>query len=299
MATILKKVSGADRVFNIVAYSILTVAFLLVAYPLYFVVIASLSDPLLVGSGQVWFFPRGFTLEGYQRVLGDAAILRGYWNTIVYTVIGTTVNLAVTVPAAYALSRKDLKGRNPIMFLFMLTMFITGGTIPTFIVVRSLNLLNSMWALILPAAMSVYNMIIARTFFQSTIPDELWEAAEIDGCSIVRFFGSIVLPLSKAILAILVLYYGVGHWNSYYSAMLYITERSSFPLQLVMRGILTKNEIPGNMIQADVDLMAQRQYLAEMIKYALIISSSLPVLILYPFLQKYFVKGVMIGSVKG
>lgn len=293
------KKSSADKLFDAVTFLILTALLFLVAYPLYFVIVASFSDPVLVGSGQVWWYPKGFTLEGYKKVLGDPDIIGGYINSIMYTFFGVSVNLIVTIPAAFALSRKDLKGRSVFMILFMITMFISGGTIPTFIVVRSLGLLDTMWALILPAAMSVYNMIIARTFFQSTIPDELWEASAIDGCSIGRFFYSIVLPISKALIAIMVLYYGVGHWNSYYSAMLYINDKSKFPLQLVMRGILTKNQVPPNMINADTDLMAQRQYLAEMIKYSLIILASLPVLILYPFLQKYFVKGVMIGSVKG
>lgn len=288
-----------DTLFNAFSYLLLTVVLLIVAYPLYFVVIASFSDPVLVGTGKVWLFPRGFTTEGYERVLGDPEILRGYLNTILYTFVGVVINLSVTLPAAYALSRKDLKGRNVILFLFMLTMFISGGLIPTFIVVNNLHLLNTMWALVLPVAMSVYNMIIARTFFLNTIPDDLWEAARMDGCSDLHFFLSIVMPLSKAITAILILYYGVSHWNSYYNAMVYISDREKFPLQLILRGILTKNQISGSMIRADADLMAQRQYLAEMIKYALIIVSSLPVLVLYPFLQKYFVKGVMIGSIKG
>lgn len=288
-----------DRVFNGVSFLLLTAVLLTVAYPLYFVVIASFSDPVLVGTGKVWLFPRGVTVEGYRRVLGDPQIIKGYLNSLLYTTVGTGINLVVTLPAAYALSRKGLKGRNVIMFFFMLTMFISGGLIPTFLVVSGLGLLDSIWALVLPAALSVYNMVIARTFFQNSIPDELWEAANMDGCSNARFFLAVVLPISKAIIAILVLYYGVSHWNSYYNAMVYITDRDKFPLQLILRGILTKNQVSGNMVQADVDLMAQRQYLAEMIKYALIIVSSLPVLVLYPFLQKYFVKGVMIGSVKG
>lgn len=297
-----KRVPGrakGDALFHGVSFVLLTAVLLAVAYPLYFVIIASFSDPVLVGTGKVWLFPRGFTIEGYKRVLGDPQIIRGYLNSLLYTTVGTSINLFVTLPAAYALSRKGLKGKNLIMFFFMLTMFISGGLIPTFLVVSNLGLLNSVWALVLPAALSVYNMVIARTFFQNSIPDELWEVANMDGCSNARFFVSIVLPLSKAIIAILVLYYGVSHWNSYYNAMVYITDRNKFPLQLMLRGILTKNQVSGNMIQADVDLMAQRQYLAEMIKYALIIVSSLPVLVLYPFLQKYFVKGVMIGSVKG
>lgn len=293
------KIRSGDRAFNIGSYIFLTIILIAVAYPLYFVIIASFSDPVQVGTGKVWLFPKGFTLEGYKRVLGDADIIKGYVNTILYTFVGTCINLIVTLPAAYALSRKDLKGKKPLMFFFLLTMFVSGGLIPTFIIVRGLHLLNTMWALVLPVAMSTYNMIIARTFFQNSIPNELWEVATIDGCSIGRFFVEIVLPLSKAIIAILILYYGVSHWNSYYNAMVYISDRDKFPLQLVLRSILTKNQVPNNMIQADMDLMAQRQYLAEMIKYALIIVSSLPVLVLYPFLQKYFVKGVMIGSVKG
>ncbi|MDL2294260.1 carbohydrate ABC transporter permease [Ruminococcaceae bacterium OttesenSCG-928-D13] len=291
--------SRGDRIFDLVTLLLLTLVLLAVAYPLYFVVIASLSDPMLVANGEVWLWPKNFSIEAYTKVLGDEHIVGGFLNSLKYTVLGTAINLVVTLPCAYAMSRRDLKGKGIFTTFFLITMFVSGGMIPTFMVVRNLHLLNTTWAMVLPGAMSVFNMIIARTFFQSTIPDELREAAEIDGCSIPRFFVSVVLPLSKAIIVILVLYYGVGHWNSYYNAMLYITDRVRFPLQLVMRGILTQNQIPANMIQADVDLVQHRQYLAEQIKYALIIISSLPLLVIYPFLQKYFIKGVMIGSLKG
>ncbi|MEG0492974.1 MAG: carbohydrate ABC transporter permease, partial [Clostridia bacterium] len=263
-----KKLCKQDRIFNLVSYVLLTFALVAVAYPLYFVLIASVSDPIAVGNGQVWFWPKGVSFEGYKRVLGDPNITHGYTNTIVYTFVGTAINLLVTLPAAFAMSRKNLKGRGLFMTLFMITMFVSGGMIPTYLVVKKLGLLDTIGALVLPGAMSVYNMLIARTFFQTSIPESLWEASEMDGCTYARYFASVVLPLSKAIIAILALFYGIGHWNAYYNAMIYLTDSQKFPLQLVMRAILTKNQMPANMMLADVSLFSSMQYTAEMIKYA-------------------------------
>lgn len=293
-----KRLSRQDAAFNVVSFVILTLVFLSIAYPLYFVLIASVSDPVAVASGNVWLWPKGLTLDGYARVFADSRIMRGYMNSVLYTLAGIAVDVAVTLPAAYSMSRRDLVGRNGFMVFFMIITFISGGLVPTFLVVKSLHLYNTMWALILPGAINIYFMIIARTFFQSSIPFELWEAANMDGCSNARFFMGVVLPLSKAIVAILVLYYGVGHWNSYFSAMIYLNDTKKYPLQLILRDILVQNQLNYSMIK-DQDLLAQRQNLSEMIKYALIIVSSVPVLCLYPFLQKYFIKGVLIGSLKG
>lgn len=228
--------------------------------------------------------------------------MRGFFNSIFITASGILVNLAVTLPTAYALSRNTFSGKKPITLFYMITMFFGGGLIPTYLVVKNLHMLNTLWALILPGCLSVYNMIVARTFFKANISEELYEAAEIDGCTQGRFFFKIALPLSKAIIAILVLYYGVGHWNAYFSALLYISDKSFYPLQLVLRNILITNQTALSQTattEAARALLREKQQLIEVMKYSLIIISSVPVLVLYPFIQKHFVKGVMIGSVKG
>lgn len=268
-----------------------------ILYTLIFVVSASLSEPEAVYQGRVWLFPKGFTLEGYQRVFRDSIIWIGYGNSVYYTVIGTIISVVLTLTSAYALSRKDLVGRGFITALMIFTMFFNGGIIPTYLIVKGLGLLNSVWALVLPNAVSMTNIIITRTFFAQTIHDELLEAAQMDGCSNTRFFISIVLPLSKAIIAVITLYYAVGIWNDYIQALLYLDKRKMYPLQLILREILIQSqmsEMVTDLIEAD-----KLQRVSEIIKYALIIVASLPLLMLYPFLQRYFVKGVMIGSIKG
>lgn len=297
MAMTLKQ-TKQDVVFDVFNYGILTIFLLLVLYPLYFIVIASFSDPHAIYTGDVWLFPRDASLEGYQRIFEDSGIWRGYWNSFRYAVVGTAVNLLLTLPAAFGLSRKGLVGRNPIMFVITFTMFFHGGLIPTYLVVKNLGLLNSIWAMIIPQAVGVWNLIVARTFFQSTIPEELHDSAVIDGCSDNRFFLSIVLPVSTALVAIMVLFYGVQHWNTYFQALIYLRDEELYPLQLVLRAILIENEISDEMAE-DVLAMQQQQRIAELIKYGIIILASLPLLILYPFLQRYFVKGVMIGAIKG
>lgn len=294
--------SREDVIYDTVIFIILTLLLLIVAYPLYFIIISSISDPKAVSAGKVVFVPVGFTLEGYMEVFKDNRIVRSFLNSLLYTTVGTLLNLAVTLPTAYALSRSKFCLNKFVTTFYLITMFISGGMIPTYLVVQKTGLLDTMWSLILPGALGVYNMIVARTFFQQNISEELYEAAEIDGCGHGRFFFSIALPLSGAIIAIMVLYYGVGHWNSYFSALLYMQTEEKFPLQLVLRSILVQNETQLN--QASVSTAAreaierQRQ-LVELMKYSLIIISSIPVLVLYPFIQKHFVKGVMIGSVKG
>ena len=291
-----------DRIFDAVLFIILTLILLIVAYPLYWVIISSFSDPKAVSAGQVIWKPIGFTLKGYAEVFNDDSVVRGFFNAIVITVSGVLVNLAVTMPTAYALSRSKFGGKKIITAFYMVTMFFSGGLIPTYLVIRNLHMLDTYWALILPGCLGVYNMIVARTFFQSNISEELYEAAEIDGCTQGQFFFKIALPLSGAITAILVLYYGVGHWNSYFSALIYISDPEKYPLQLVLRNILITNEAALSQAATSAAARAalrEKQELIDVMKYSLIIISSVPVLVLYPFIQKHFVKGVMIGSVKG
>ena len=298
----MKKVNGisrsrADKAFDIMDYVLLTIAFLLVAYPLYFVIIASVSDPIAVYEGRVVLYPIKPTLEGYARIFSYESLFVGYKNTILYTLVGTAINVVLTVTAGYALSRKELVGRNVMMMGVMFTMIFSGGMIPTYLLVRQLGLYNTMWALILPGAVSTWNLIVCRTFFQQTIPDELREAADLDGCGDVAFFLRVVLPLCSSIIAVMVLFYAVSHWNSYYNALIYLSSTSKYPLQLVLRNILIVNTM-DDMVN-DVATQAAQQRMGDLIKYGMIIVSSLPLLILYPFLQKYFVKGVMIGAIKG
>ena len=291
-----------DVIFDTVIFLILTLILFVVAYPLYWVIISSFSDPTAVSAGKVLLRPIGFTLKGYAEVFKNSQVMRGFFNSIVITFVGVCVNLAVTLPTAYALSRDNFSGKKPITVFYMITMFFGGGMIPTYLVVKNMQLLNTIWALVLPGCLSVYNMIVARTFFKSNISEELYEAGEIDGCTQSRFFFQIALPLSKAIIAIMVLYYGVGHWNSYFSALLYISDQDKYPLQLVLRNILITNQTALSQTATTAAARAalqEQQQLIDVMKYSLIIISSVPVLIMYPLVQKHFVKGVMIGSVKG
>ena len=291
-----------DVIFDTVIFIILTLILFVVAYPLYWVIISSFSDPTAVSAGKVLLRPMGFTLKGYAEVFKNSQVMRGFFNSIVITFVGVCVNLAVTLPTAYALSRDNFSGKKPITVFYMITMFFGGGMIPPYLVVKNMQLLNTIWALVLPGCLSVYNMIVARTFFKSNISEELYEAGEIDGCTQSRFFFQIALPLSKAIIAIMVLYYGVGHWNSYFSALLYISDQDKYPLQLVLRNILITNQTALSQTATTAAARAalqEQQQLIDVMKYSLIIISSVPVLIMYPLVQKHFVKGVMIGSVKG
>ncbi|MCI5550062.1 MAG: carbohydrate ABC transporter permease [Clostridiales bacterium] len=291
-----------DKVFMTVLYVVLALVLIVVIYPLLFVVFASMSDPQYVNSGALLLYPKGFNLLGYQQVFRDQRILIGYGNTIYYTVFGTILAVAVNMMGGYALSRDDLPGRGIVMALFVFTMYFGGGMIPFYLIVRNLHLTNTRTILVLLGGTSVYNMIIARSFFISTIPRELQEAAEIDGCGTGRFFFSIVMPLSKAITAVIVLYCAVGQWNAYFNALIFISDRDKFPLQIFLREILLTAKTYES---ADVlstlsgDDLARMQRMSEVTKYGVIVVSTLPIIALYPFLQKYFVKGVMIGSLKG
>ncbi len=292
------KPSKSDVIFIWINESFLVLCFLLVAYPLIYIFSSSFSDPRAVVSGKVILWPVDFSLEGYSAVFKDKYILLGYRNTIFYTFFGTLINVLLTILAAYPLSRKRFIGRNLFMFLFTFTMIFSGGLIPTYMLVQSLGMVNTRWAMLIPNAIGIWNVIIARTYFQTTIGDELMEAAQLDGCDHIRFLLSIVLPLSKAIIAVLVLFYAVGHWNSFFDAFIYLNKKEMFPLQIVLRDILIMNTIDASMT-LDPELMEAKQGLADLLKYSLIIVASLPVWCIYPFVQKYFVKGVMIGAIKG
>ena len=293
-----KDYSRGDKVFVILVGIVLTFFFIAVLYPCIFVISASFSSGAAVQSGRVVLFPVDFSLDGYKTVFNTPTIWTGYRNSIFYTVAGTLINLFMTLIAAYCMSRHDLPGRNGIMLAFTFTMFFNGGLIPMYMQVQSLHLLNSPLALMLPGAISVYNMIVARTFFMNTIPRELLEASQIDGCSDLRYFISIVLPLSKAIIAVLTLFYAVGHWNAYFNAMIYLHDKNLYPLTLFLREILMSSQIDPSTV-SDPEMQARLADIAAVIKYALIMVSVVPVLLIYPFVQKYFVTGVMIGSVKG
>lgn len=293
--------SWDDKVFDAIAAVLCVLVLVIVAYPLYYVIICSFSDPNAVNMGKVVFLPSGFTLEGYQTILDYEPIWIGYRNTIFYAIVGTAFNLALTLPCAYALSRPDFKGRNLIMMLFTFTMFFSGGTIPTYLVMKDLKLLDSIWAMILPGAVNVMNLIIARTYFASSVPFEIQEAAMIDGCSNRRLFTNIVVPLSMPMIAVIMLYYLVTHWNVYFRALLYMSSPSKYPLQLYLRNILLLDQML-DMMEGDaeaIEAMTRRLQLRASIKYGIVVVSSMPVLILYPLLQKYFAKGVMVGAVKG
>lgn len=292
------KDSQSDKVFNVVNYTLLWCVLIVILYPLIYVVSASFSSTHAVISGKVWLWPVEPSLDGYRAVFKNQMVLTGFKNTLIYTVLGTALNLMLTVMAAYPLSRKDFRGRNFFMLLFVFTMMFSGGLIPTYLVVRQLGMIDTIWSMIIPVALTVWNVIIMRTYFQVTIPRELLEASQMDGCSDIRFLLQIVLPLSGPILAVISLFYAVGHWNQYFNALIYLKSADLYPLQLVLRDILVQNEVNIEML-GDAKTAAARQGLRELLKYSLIVVSTVPLLVVYPFVQKYFVKGVMIGSIKG
>jgi len=286
-----------EHAFRLAVYAICLFILVVTLYPLYFIFIASVSNPVEVANGNVWLLPKGITTLGYERIFVDDRIWIGYRNTILYTVGGTILSLLVTIPAAYALSRKDFVLRRPLMFYFVFTMFFSGGLIPTYITVKNYGLVDTPWVMIILWAFNTFNMIVARTFFEANIPDELFEAAKIDGCGNARFFVQIVLPLSKAILSVVMLFVIVGKWNEYFTALIYLRNTDLFPLQIILREILIQNNafMNGSGVTANSSITQ----LADLIKYGIIIVSTLPVLIIYPFIQKYFEKGMMVGAVKG
>ena len=298
MKTATARLTGADLAFAILNYAFLSLVLMIAAYPLWFVLIASFSDPHLVWGGKVWIVPQGFNLEGYRNIISNPNIAIGYRNSVLYTAVGTALNLFMTITAAYPLSRKDFGPRHGLTLLYTVTMFFSGGLIPTYLLVKSLGLINTFWAMILPNAVAFYYIVITRTYFQTSIPEELWESASLEGCSNVRFLRSIVIPLSAPIIAVMTLFYSVGHWNSYFNGLIYLTQKNRFPLQLILREILILGQMQDTII-TDVLEAATLQRISESIKYGVIIVASLPVLMLYPLVQRHFVKGIMIGALKG
>ncbi|TCC01545.1 carbohydrate ABC transporter permease [Kribbella soli] len=287
----------SDRMFLICVYLLLSVFFLVVLLPLLYIVASSFSSPAAVSSGRVLFWPVEFSLRGYNAVFDNPQIVQGYLNSLFYTVVGTIVSVTMTVAIAYPLSRRSLVGRNVVMTLILFTMLFTGGLIPTYLVVQSAGLLDTRWALILPQAIGVWQVIIARTYFRTAIPDELVEAAQLDGCGDLRFLWSVVIPLAKPMIAVVALMYAIMQWNSYFDALIYLKNPDLFPLQLVLRNILILNTTGGGAVDASV--VIQRQELADLLKYSLIVVASVPVLLIYPFVARYFTKGILIGAVKG
>ncbi|OPA76957.1 sugar ABC transporter permease [Paenibacillus selenitireducens] len=290
--------SKSDRVFMFFVYVFLTFVLLVVAIPLLYILSSSISSPQAVVTGKVWLFPVDFTLDGYKAVFRNSQIGIGFMNSFFYTIVGTLINVLLTIMIAYPLARKTFYGRNVFMVMLVITMMFEGGLIPFYLVVKNLHLLDTRWAMILPGALAVFQVIIARTFFQTSIPDELSEAAELDGCSDIRFIISIVLPLSKPVIAVMTLMYAVGHWNAYFDALIFLRSPDLFPLQIILRNILILSSVDPSMM-ANVDQVQAQQGLRELLKYSLIVVASAPILIIYPFVQRHFVKGVMIGSLKG
>lgn len=289
--------SRDDYIINFIAYFLCSLVLIATLYPLIYVVSASFSEPSEVINGNIWLLPKNVTLDGYEMILDYDPIWIGYRNTIFYTVFGTAFNLLLTLPCAYSLSRRDFRGRKGIMLLFTFTMFFSGGMIPLYLIIRNLGMIDTVWAVVLPGAISVHNLIIAKSFFSSSIPFELQESAFVDGCSNIRTLLTIIIPLSAPILAVLTMYYGVAHWNAYFNAMMYLSDSKKFPLQIALREILMTNSIAD---ATDTTMNSVDQILLyEGLKYAVVIVASLPVMCLYPFLQRYFVKGTMIGAVKG
>lgn len=296
------KESVGDRIFLICVYIFVTLALIVTLYPLIYILSASMSDPAAVRTGRMVLWPVDVTLQGYRVILQNASLWRGYYNTIIYTVVGTSINLLLTIPAGYVLSRDDFQLKGFVTKMMVITMFISGGMIPTYILVNNLGITNTMWALVLPGAASVYNIVITRVFMSTTIPDELTEAAVMDGANNFKIFTAVVLPLSKPIIAVMALFYGIGHWNNFFNALLYLDDRSLYPLQMVLREILVLQDLASNpdVISEEQALYAHsQQQLAAVMKYGVMVVATAPVIMVYPFLQKYFVKGVMLGSIKG
>lgn len=293
------KESKSDFIFNVVNSIILIIVSIVCLYPLVFVVSASISNPDALVSGKVILWPVGFSLEGYKATFAYKQTWIGFFNSAFYALLGTLISLFTTITAAYPLSRKDFKGRSVFTFIFAFTMWFSGGMIPTYLVVKNLGLLDTRWALVLPTGISVYNMLIVKSYFENNLPDELLESCKLDGCSDLVFLRKFAIPLSKPVLAVVTLFNIVGFWNSYFYAFLYISKRELYPLQIFLREILLMNQTSDLIGQLDLASLAKRERLSELIKYSLIVISSFPIIIIYPFIQKYFVSGILIGSIKG
>ncbi len=293
------RLSPEDRVFGIVTYILGTVFMLLCAYPLIYVLSASVSNPELIVSGKIILLPREIQFRAYEAVFKSEDILLGYRNAVFYAFAGTAINILLTTAGAYVLSRPDLWGRTAITFLISFTMFFSGGMIPTYITIKNLGMINTVWAMLLPGAISATNLLIMRNFFTHSVPQEIIEAAHVDGCSNIGTLCRIVLPVSGSIIAVMVIFYFVGHWNAYFSAMIYLNDKKLYPLQVFLREILIQNQLGDMSGGADSVNQAEMTLLYEALKFAVITVATLPIMCVYPFLQRYFVKGVMIGSIKG
>lgn len=289
-----------DVIFNAFNYTFLTIGLVLVLYPVIYIISASFSDAGMVASGRVFLLPVKPTLAGYEAVFNYPRIWIGYANSLYYAVVGTSINIVMTILAAYPLSRRDFKGRNAIMALMAFTMFFSGGMVPLYLLINKLGILNTRWAMVIPNAVAVFNIIVARTYIQTTIPDELLDASRIDGCSDTRFIIQVVVPLCKPLIAVLCLWYAVGHWNSFFPALIYLKDVKLFPLQIILREVLVMNVVDMSKVWVlDFEEYLKREQLRELLKYSLIVVASVPVLLIYPFAQRYFVKGIMIGAIKG
>lgn len=294
------KLSAEDKIFRIISLTFLTIIMIVIIYPLVFVLFASFSDPFRVYESPLLLFPKGFCIESYKLVFEYKDIWIGYRNSLMYTILGTTVNVIMTSLGAYPLSRKDFAGRGVLTVFYVFTMFFNGGLIPSYLVIHKLGLPNTIGVMIIPMAVGVYNMIIMRTYFQQRIPPSLEDAAKIDGCTNFALFRKVVLPLSKPIIAVMALFYGVGHWNSYFHGMIYLSNRELYPLQLFLRELLVQNSMENMMQTIVVDEQYATRMVARMgLKYAVIVAATLPIFILYPFLQRFFKTGIMVGAIKG
>ena len=292
------RLDTSDVIFNVIIGALITSIILIIVYPLYFIVIASFSEPSAILNGEVFLLPKGITFEGYERIFSDPGILRGFGNSLLYTTIATTISVSLILTGGYALSRPDLYGRKFFTMLFVITMFFDGGLVARYLVVKDLGMLNTMWAVVLPGAIGVWNLIIARSFFENNIPSELREAAQLDGSDDFRFFFQVVLPLSKPLIALMIMIHFVANWNAFFDALIYLDDESKYPLQLVLRNILIQSEVTSAGGTGAIDSYAAAQRLGELMKYGMIVISSAPLLIALPFMQKYFTKGAMLGAVK-
>lgn len=291
------KKSKEDKIFDFILYGIAAILIVVALYPMYFIVIASISNPNLVSNGEILFLPKGINFKAYEQLASYSQLWTGYKNTILYVIVGTIFTLVVNIPAAYALSRKKLYGRKALTIFYLIPMFFTGGLIPTYLAVQQFHLLDTFWVMVLPFSVVTYYIIVGRTFFANSIPEELWEAAQLDGCGYMGFFFRIVLPLSKAVIAVIALWAAVGQWNSYFNALIYLRNPELQPLQIILRNILISNQTISSMTTGAA--AAEAKQMADLIKYAVIVVSSAPIMCLYPFVQKHFNQGVMLGSLKG
>ncbi len=291
------KKSKEDKIFDFILYGIAAILIVVALYPMYFIVIASISNPNLVSNGEILFLPKGINFKAYEQLASYSQLWTGYKNTILYVIFGTIFTLVVNIPAAYALSRRKLYGRKALTIFYLIPMFFTGGLIPTYLAVQQFHLLDTFWVMVLPFSVVTYYIIVGRTFFANSIPEELWEAAQLDGCGYMGFFFRIVLPLSKAVIAVIALWAAVGQWNSYFNALIYLRDPELQPLQIILRNILISNQTISSMTTGAA--AAEAKQMADLIKYAVIVVSSAPIMCLYPFVQKYFNQGVMLGSLKG